>query len=275
MSLLHVDRKICHQEGICVSVCPLRLILMDEDGYPSPIPEADETCIRCGHCVAACPKGALSHSDLNSAMFEPVDDSLKIGPEQSRQLIKGRRSVRSFKERALSKEKLFRLIETADYAPTARNSQDVEWVVICDRNELKNMSSMVVDFFRLMIERDVPGSNLNPHLTKLIKEYDSGIDVILHNTPALIIAHGKKDDYLASIDSIIAMSNLELAAFGMGLGCCWAGFFMAAAGNHGPLIEALSLPADRMCYGAMMTGYPRFKYYRLPARKVPVITWRM
>ncbi len=274
MDLLQVNKNKCDQEGICVAACPLRLIEIAEDGYPAPVLGAEETCIRCGHCVAVCPKGALSHRDLDLKQFETFDDSLKIGPNQCEQFIKGRRSVRAFRDGLISREKLSRLIETACYAPTARNGRDVYWMAICEKNIIKDLSSMVIDYYRMLIENDTPGSNLNPHLGKLIEEWETGIDVILHNAPALIITHGEKDNHLASLDCIIAMSNFELAAYGMGLGCCWAGFFMAAAGNHPPVIEALSLPEGHKCYGAMMAGYPRFKYHRIPPRRPPVITWK-
>lgn len=274
MSLLKVNKDICDQEGICVATCPLRLIVMDEDDYPTPVPEADEVCVRCGHCVAVCPTGALSHDKLDSNQFEPVQESLKISPEQCEHFFRNRRSIRAYKERSVSKEKLSRLIEIARYAPTGRNCQDVQWMVLCNENELKRLSLIVMEFCGLLIQGGIPGIDPNPHLGKLIKEWEDGIDVILHNAPVLIIAHADQGYHLASTDCIIALSNLELAATGIGLGCCWAGFFMTAAANYAPLIKALSLPEGHKCFGAMMVGYPKFKYIRQPPRKPAVITWR-
>jgi nitroreductase/NAD-dependent dihydropyrimidine dehydrogenase PreA subunit len=275
MSLLRVDKEKCDQEGICVATCPLRLIVMDEDDYPAPVPYADEVCIRCGHCVAVCPAGALRHRDLDLNQFEPIQESLKISLDQCKQFFRSRRSIRAFRERAVSKEKLARLIEIAGNAPTGRNCQDVDWMVLCDRSELKKLSSIVMEFYGLVIEGGIQGIDPNPHLGKIIEEWESGINVVLHNAPALIIAHADQGYHLASTDCIIALSNLELAATGMGLGCCWAGFFMTAAINYPPMIKALSLPEGHQCFGAMMVGYPRFKYHRQPPRKPPVITWRM
>ena len=275
MSLLQVDKNKCDQEGICVAACPLRLIVMDEEDYPAPVSYADEVCIRCGHCVAVCPTGALRHHDLDSNKFEPVQESLKMNPEQCEQFFRSRRSIRAFNERSVSQEKLTRLIEIAGYAPTGRNSQDVAWIVIYDKSELKKLSSIVMEFYGLVHEGSIPGIDPNPHLGKLIEEWEAGIDIVLHDTPVLIIAHAGQDYHLASTDCIIALSNLELAATGMGLGCCWAGFFMTAAANYPPMIKALSLPEGHKCFGAMMVGYPRFKYLRQPLRNPPVITWRM
>jgi hypothetical protein len=38
--------------------------------------------------------------------------------------------------------------------------------------------------------------------------------------------------------------------------------------------KALALPEGHQSYGAMMVGYPKFNYHRLPSRKPPPITWR-
>ncbi|MBW1867368.1 MAG: nitroreductase family protein, partial [Deltaproteobacteria bacterium] len=99
--------------------------------------------------------------------------------------------------------------------------------------------------------------------------------IILRNAPVVIIAHAAKDDFSAPTSSIIALTYLELAATSMGLGCCWAGYFHAAATTFPPMMDALPLPEGHQCMGSMMVGYPKFRYYRLPLRKPPEITWRL
>jgi nitroreductase len=67
---------------------------------------------------------------------------------------------------------------------------------------------------------------------------------------------------------------LDLAAPSFALGTCWAGFLMMAASHWPPLQNALSLPEGYACFGAMMIGYPKYKYQRLPLRKEPDIMWQ-
>jgi hypothetical protein len=62
-------------------------------------------------------------------------------------------------------------------------------------------------------------------------------------------------------------------AYNMGLGVCWAGYFGRAALTYAPLIKALAIPEGSKCYGAMLVGYPKYKYLRVPAFKEPPITW--
>ena len=61
MNLITIDREKCNQDGVCISECPARILQMEKnEGFPVPSPEFEEYCIRCGHCVAVCPVGALS-----------------------------------------------------------------------------------------------------------------------------------------------------------------------------------------------------------------------
>ena len=70
------------------------------------------------------------------------------------------------------------------------------------------------------------------------------------------------------------MTTFELLAITEGLGSCWAGFFFRAASHWPPLQEALELPAGNTITGAMMTGYPKHPYQRIPLRNEARITWR-
>ena len=56
-------------------------------------------------------------------------------------------------------------------------------------------------------------------------------------------------------------------------GPCWAGYFDMAAVNYAPLQKALDIPEGNRPYGAMMLGYPEYKYSRIPLRKEPDVRW--
>jgi hypothetical protein len=40
------------------------------------------------------------------------------------------------------------------------------------------------------------------------------------------------------------------------------------------LFEALGLPPGHLAFGAMMIGYPKFKYRRIPIRNRQKVIWR-
>jgi ferredoxin len=66
----------------------------------------------------------------------------------------------------------------------------------------------------------------------------------------------------------------ELFAPTLGLGSCWGGYFYSAVNAYPPLFEALGLPADHRAYGAVMVGYAKLKYQRLPLRNEPRVSWK-
>ncbi|MDH7500911.1 MAG: nitroreductase family protein, partial [candidate division NC10 bacterium] len=65
-----------------------------------------------------------------------------------------------------------------------------------------------------------------------------------------------------------------LAAVSWGLGTCWAGYFHAALNYYPPLAQGIGLPPGHQGFGAMMIGYPKYRYHQIPPRKQPNISWR-
>ena len=274
MDLFTVDRATCNQDGICAAVCPVRVIEINSEGFPLPTAHFERDCVRCGHCVAVCPTGSIGLREMPLESCPSVQPDLQLNTEQCVHFLRSRRSIRVYRNQTVPREDLKRLIETARYAPSGHNSQGAEWLVLADREQLHRMAAVVVDWMRWM-QIHMPELAGSLHMERAIERWDGGEDVILRGAPALIIAHADKDNRMAPSTCTIALTYLELAATSMGLGSCWAGYFNAAAASFPPLQKALALPEGHQSFGAMMVGFPRFRYQRLPARKDPVITWRM
>jgi len=273
MRHITVDQKKCRHDGICTAVCPMSIIEMKGGLVPNLVAGVEDLCISCGHCVAICPHGALSLDEMSVESCPPVKAELTIGTEQMEQLIRSRRSIRAYSSRAVEKDTLARLIDVAHYAPTGTNSQQVQWLVINSRDQLHAISGMIVDMLRYLIKEGHPLAKAY-RLERSVAAWEAGKDPVLRSAPALVIAHAPKDYPLAQVDSTIALSSLDLAAPTVGLGTCWAGFFSMAAAQWPPLQEALALPDGHACCGALMVGYPKFEYHRLPTRKEAVVSWR-
>jgi nitroreductase/NAD-dependent dihydropyrimidine dehydrogenase PreA subunit len=272
MEIIQIDQKTCVQCGVCAAICPDGLIEFRSSEFPRPAAGADLTCIRCGHCAAVCPKGSLTHRDLPADQFPIIRQDLKISPEQCEQMLRSRRSIREYKKQAVPREVITSLIETARYAPTGHNNQEIEWLVIDNPAELEDIEKIGTEWIRWLIKNQpqiAPGFDLKIMLEK--QERD--VQLFLRGAPALVVTHAEKNSPIALIDSSIALSYLDLAAASQGLGCCWAGFVYFMANGFPPLIKALDLPRDHSAYGCMMLGYPEFSYHSLPWRKPPAITW--
>ncbi len=274
MHLFTVDEQTCAQDGICAKACPVSVIDFEKGGYPRPGSDAEEICIRCGHCVAVCPTGSLSHREMSVEDCVPIDAGLKITPASCAQFLRGRRSIRVYKDRGVSQGELQKLIEMARYAPSGHNSQGAGWLVLGNRDELQRLSGIVVDWMRWVIA-NMPEMAAFMHLERTVQYWQNGKDVVLRKAPAVIVAHAPKEDRMAPATCTIALSYLELAATAQGLGTCWAGYFNAAAATFPPMAAALGLPEGHQSFGSMMVGYPAFTYRRLPTRKAPEISWRL
>ncbi len=235
------------------------------------MPKADENCARCGHCVAVCPSGSLTHREIPVGQCPLLDESLKVTSGQCTQLIKGRRSIRVYKDKKVPREEIERVIEVARYAPTGHNSQAVQWLVIDDEGEVRRLSEIGADWMRWVVKNN---PQLAPMVEGALQRQESGIDVFLRGAPAVVIAFSEQSNPVAYMDCIIALSYFDLAANTMGLGCCWAGYFIFAATSFPPMMEALSLPEGHTLYGSLMVGYPKYSYQRIPLRKPANITWR-
>ena len=236
------------------------------------ITEAESLCIRCGHCVAVCPTGSFHHRDMDVSLCPPVHPEWQLSPAQCEHFLRARRSIRIYKKQPVEQEVLKRLIELARFAPTGINSQGVGWLVIHSRPTLERLAGLVIDWMQ-WLKNEMPEMARALHVERAIVRWHAGVDGILRGAPALLVAHGEAESQMASTSCTIALSYLELAATGLGLGTCWAGYLNAAVNAYPPLREALPLPEGKQCYGAMMVGYPGVRYQRLPTRKQPAITW--
>ena len=274
MSLFEVNTQTCNKDGICAANCPMGIIEMQKGEFPIPSDDAEEICIRCGHCVAICPTASLSHREMSVEKCPPINKELYISLAQCEQFLRARRSIRTYKEKSVPKNELLKLLDLARYAPTGHNSQGVEWLVLGNRDELRRLAGITVDWIRQML-KNMPEFALAFHLDRVVRQWEEGEDIILRGAPNLIVAHAGKDDPMEPTSSAIALSHLELAATSMDLGCCWAGAIHAAATTFPPMAEALKLPENHICQGAMMVGYPKYKYHRLPLRKSPQVIWRL
>ena len=112
-----------------------------------------------------------------------------------------------------------------------------------------------------------------PYMPTVIAAWEAGLDAVLRNAPALVVAYAPKEASNGMVDLTLSLSYFELLAPTLGLGTCWAGMLQGALLSSPELKQTLGLPAEYPHHYPMMLGYPKFKYHRLPERKLPKITW--
>jgi nitroreductase/NAD-dependent dihydropyrimidine dehydrogenase PreA subunit len=262
MQLVTIDIKKCGKDGICIEECPFYLLRANADGIPEFIPGAEGFCLKCGHCLAVCPNGAITLEGVSPKSCEAVSKHIPISEESVAQLIKTRRSIRVYKDRPVPRDVIEQLMNTVQYSPTAKNLQPVNWILADDRHKIHQMASLTIEWLQKL--------NMAP---EIIEAWDKGHDIILRGAPILAIAHTAKNSINPAADCAIACTTLELLANSKGIGGCWAGYFMRAANSFDPLKQFMNLPVGHKVYAALMLGYPKFKYHRIPPRQVPKVQW--
>ncbi len=244
-------------------------IIVLADGLPRTVEKIEKGCITCGHCVAVCPTAALSHCRMTPEECSPLTADWRLTPQQIELLVKGRRSIRRYRPEPVDRAVLEKLLEIVRYAPTGGNSQSVQWLVMSDPEEIDRLSSIVVDWLRILLVQGVPG------MKGLLKSWEMGSDPILRNAPNLIIAHGAVDDSMVK-NLIHHRPGHPGTGFPFIRSRRLLGRFPppCSAKLLPKFMNSLCLPPGHQMCGGLMIGYPEFEYARIPARRQASVSWR-
>ncbi len=228
--MMSVDKNKCIGCKLCVKDCVVRDIeLLDGKANIKNI-----SCFKCGHCIAVCPKNAVSTDDYNMDEVRGYNkEEFSIEAENLLNFIKARRSIRSFKKQDVEKEKLLKIIDAGRFIQTGSNSQDVSYVVI--REELDELKEMTMERLSEMGKGML--NNLTPQImvykkyaemwVKMYEDYKAnpnGAESLFFNAPAVILFMSN-----SQVNASLASSNMELMTNALGLGTFFSGFFVRAA----------------------------------------------
>lgn len=143
--------------------------------------------------------------------------------------IKTRSSIRNYTDQDISKENIEELLKCAMAAPSAKNHQPWEFVVIKDKNVLAKIPE--ISTFTTMMPRA--------------------------NTGILVCADmNRKYKELWSQDCSAATQNILLAAHDMGIGTVWTGIY-PKEGIISNFTEFFDLPENIIPFCMIALGYPK------------------
>lgn len=267
MGLIKVDRKLCTKCGMCIDVCPIRVLAMGES---CPVENNPQACISCGHCVAICPREAIDNLKTPLHKQVAITKAATFNVESAEQFLRFRRSIRCYKDSKVSRDKLLQLLNIGRFAQTGSNSQGVSYLVVENKDILKTATRLVIEW---MEEYKKP---MPPSFAIHIKTYrEANKDPILRDAPNLILGMADRNIARDRENTVLAFAYLELFAPSLGLGTCWAGLLeLAIFANYKPLLELFNFPEDKKFTGAMMVGYPKYAYKRLVDRNPLEMDWR-
>jgi nitroreductase len=139
--------------------------------------------------------------------------------------------------------------------------------------KFKELFGLAVDWMRSVLQKD-PQPAYALYLPLIVATWDAGYDMVLRNSPAVVVASAPKQDPDGLVNVTLPLSYLELAATSKGLGTCWAGLVQGAMLSSPQMKKEMGIPEGHPHHYPMMLGYPKSRYFRLPERKAPKINWR-
>jgi nitroreductase len=149
------------------------------------------------------------------------------------EIIRTRRSCRSYKSEQITDEQLNAVLEAGTYAPTSRGLQS-PFIVAIQNDDLKARLAKM--------NAEIMGVTTNPY-------YDA---------PTYVLVFVPSDAPNGIQDASLVMENMMLAAHAQGLGSCWIHrereMFATEEGKE--LMKQWGLPEGLVGIAALALGYP-------------------
>lgn len=152
--------------------------------------------------------------------------------------IRGRRSIRKYKPDSVSNETITALLEAIRWAPSWANTQCWEVIIVRDK-EIRNQIA------KTLSPNNPATSSINDAPLLLVLCGKKGIAGFRKGEPATV-----KGDWLM-FDTGLAMQNLCLAAYSLGLGTVIIGAF-----DHKKVESILEVSSDVEVVAMTPIGYP-------------------
>ena len=111
--------------------------------------------------------------------------------------LKGRRSVRGYKDEQIKDEELNAILEAGEYAATGMGKQSPIMIVVQDKETISKLSKMNAKI--------MGNENVDP----------------FYGAPTVVIVLADKNRPTCVEDGSLVMGNLMNAAYGLGVGSCW------------------------------------------------------
>lgn len=260
-----VSSDLCTQCGECVLDCPARIIEMSDGNAPVVLPENEAECMQCQHCLTVCPTGAISILGHDPRMSVPLDAEHLPTLDQVSVLVRGRRSVRRYKDENVDPALLERLLADAANAPTGVNARKLTFHLIDDKEVQARFRQRALE---RIIAADRAGSlpESARYLKRIVTLWESeGRDLLFRGAPHALIVTAPPDAPCPEQDVVIALAYFELLAQSAGLGTVWWGMLSWVLETLPDLKELLGIPADHKYY-AMLFGVPSYRYARTAQR---------
>lgn len=266
----------CIKCGRCVSICPQH-ILQQVDKQSDVTVEHASTCIGCGHCVAICPTDSVQHSLFPTETVHPIKKDILPSPDTLMELLRARRSNRSFCEKPVPMEFIDKILEAANLAPTASNSQALQYTLVTNSEAVTgiwNNTIAVIDSLIAQLDK----SDTNPqnqqqirYMSRLTNAHKNGEDLILRDATAVLFVHSDNAPFRAT-DANLAYQNASLMAETLGVAQFYTGFVcrFSSLDKEGIIRKALGI--EGVIHAGMALGMPTYTFKKYIDKKPQIVS---
>jgi len=144
--------------------------------------------------------------------------------------IKGRRSIRKFKDSAVGKEIIEKLLDAAQMAPSAGNLQARDFIVVSNKMTKQKLKDAA--------------------LGQSFIEQAPVVIVVVANIERSSRIYRSRGELYAIQDATAGVENLLIAAHSLGLATCWVGAF-----DENAVSEVLGIPHRTIPVAIIPVGY--------------------
>lgn len=260
MPIVGIDYEKCNECRLCIKECPRRFFL-DESNKKVFFEDIDDTCSLCGHCIAVCPQDAIIYEDFGDETFtfEGIENLDTIVPfDNLYKFLRAHRSIRHYKKKEVPTNTLKKVIDLMQYAPTGSNFRYEKYVVISNREKLKNISDAVIE----TLLRN-PGMKAKYEEGFKLREKSYEIPLFF-DAPHVIFVYSLLDMQFTDNNIGIIITYGRLAAQSLGLGTCWNGLIQIASQYNKKIMKLASVRGKHI--GVFTIGYPNITFKRAPPR---------
>lgn len=270
-----VNDKLCTHCGLCAVDCPARIITQEGTALPSISPDQETQCLQCQHCLAICPTAAISILGKYPANSLPLSADSFPRFDQMARFVRGRRSIRQYKDENVDPALINQLLTTLANVPTGVNRRALTFTVIDDKAVMHRLREKI-----LAALAAAGKAGRIPERCKYLLEapaaYDEHkVDIIFRGAPHALVVSAPPDAPCPGEDVVLALAYFELLAQSARLGTVWWGMFKMALEMLPEMKALFGLPPRHRYYYGMLFGIPAIHYPRTVQRDDAAIVRRV